>query len=139
MADYFFDHEKLKVYQEAVAFVAWWDEISHRCSGLPAVRDQMDRASTSAPLNIAEGNGKSSARDRCRYFQIASGSALQCAACLDVLVARKRLGLHDVEPGKRRLQGIVSMLIGLIHSISNRVAEEPPCYDPTAIAAQDAQ
>jgi four helix bundle protein len=120
----YFDHEKLMVYQEAIAFVAWWEEISPRCPGLATVKDQIDRASTSVPLNIAEGNGKYSMRDRSRYLQIACGSALECAACLDVLVARKRLALPDVAPGKRRLKGIVSMLLGLISSITSRVAED---------------
>src|SRR5947207_6782236 len=46
-------------------------------------------ASTSIPLNIAEGNGKFSAKDRARFFEMARGSALECAACLDVLLVRK--------------------------------------------------
>jgi four helix bundle protein len=58
-----FDHEKLKVYQESVAFVAWADGILQRCPDKAAVKDQLDRASTSIPLNIAAGNGKWSSRD----------------------------------------------------------------------------
>jgi four helix bundle protein len=124
----FFDHEKLRVYQEAIAFVAWWEEINSRCTCPPAVKDQMDRASTSVPLNIAEGNGKYSARERSRYFQIDSSSTLECAACLDVLVARRRLTTQDVQPGKRHLHAIVSMLVGLIASASDRAAEEAEIY-----------
>ena len=125
----FFDHEKLDVYQEGIAFVSWWAEIRPRCSGVANVQDQLDRASTSTPLNIAEGNGKYSMRDRCRYLQIARGSALECAACLDVLVARKCLSFQNIEPGKRQLQRIVAMLVRLIASLSNRVAEPPTQYD----------
>jgi four helix bundle protein len=124
-----FDHEKLKVYQESVAFVAWADGILQRCPDKAAVKDQLDRASTSIPLNIAEGNGKWSSRDRCRFLEIARGSAVECAACLDVLVAKKRLTTEDVEPGKRQLHGIVSMLCGLIEVVSNRVGEEPGVYE----------
>ena len=43
------------------------------------VKDQLDRASTSIPLNIAEGNGKYTLKDRCRFFDTAHGSALECA------------------------------------------------------------
>jgi four helix bundle protein len=132
----YFDHEKLKVYQEAIAFVAWWEEISSQCRSVPTVKDQMDRASTSMPLNIAEGNGKYSMRDRSRYLQTACGSALECAACLDVLVARKRLALPEIGPGKVRLKGIVSMLVGLISSIMNRVAEGEIEYFVEACAAR---
>jgi four helix bundle protein len=39
----------------------------------------------SIPLNIAEGVGKPSPRDRARFHAIARGSALECAAIIDVL------------------------------------------------------
>jgi len=86
-----FDHEKLNVYQEAIKFVVWSDEILETLPKNLAVHDQLDRAATSISLNIAEGNGKYTAADRCRFFDIARGSALECAACLDVLVAKKGL------------------------------------------------
>ena len=124
-----FDHEKLKVYHESVAFVAWADEILQRCPDKAAVKDQLDRASTSIPLNIAEGNGKWSNRDRCRFLEIARGSAVESAACLDVLVAKKRLTAMDVEPGKRQLHAIVSMLCGLIEAVASRVGEESALYE----------
>ncbi len=104
-----FDHEKLKVYQEAVVFVSWSDEILQRCPDKAAVKDQLDRTSTSIPLNIAEGNGKWSSHDRCRFLEIARGSAVECAACLDVPVAKRRLTAADVEPVKQRLREIVAM------------------------------
>ena len=92
------------------------------------IKDQLDRASTSIPLNIAEGNGKWSSRDRCRFLEIARGSAVECAACLDVLVAKHRLTVADVEPGKQQLHAIVSMLCGLIEAVANRVREEDVLY-----------
>ncbi len=81
-----FDHEKLSVYQEAIKFVAWADDLLEMIPKNLAVHSQLDRAATSIPLNIAEGNGKYTAPDRCRFFDIARGSAPECAACLDVLV-----------------------------------------------------
>jgi four helix bundle protein len=139
--EFYFDHEKLDVYQEAIAFVAWWMEIRPRCSAAPNVQDQMDRASTSTPLNIAEGNGKYSMRDRSRYFQTSRGSALECASCLDVLVARRCLTREDIEPGKKRLHRIVSMLVRLIASLENRVHVGVTEYDtaPESGNALDAQ
>ncbi|MDX9792594.1 MAG: four helix bundle protein, partial [Kiritimatiellia bacterium] len=93
-----------------------------------AAYDQLDRASTSIPLNIAEGNGKHTAPDRCRFFDIARGSALECAACLDVLVARKRLA--RAEQGKEIPVRIVSMPAGLIRSTSaDRIHEERAEYE----------
>ena len=93
-----------------------------------SVYDQIDRASTSIPLNIAEGNGKYSSKDRCRYFDIARGSALECASCLDVLHLKDLLELSKKDEGKEKLRVIVSMLIGLIKSNSNRSYEEAVKY-----------
>ena len=124
-----FDHEKLDVYQEAVVFVKWVDDLLEGIPKSLAVHNQLDRASTSIPLNIAEGNGKYTAADRCRFFDIARGSALECAACLDVLVAKKRIDSGD--SGKAILVRIVSMLVGLIRSTSpSRVYEDSADYAP---------
>src|SRR5438045_3624898 len=85
----YFDHEKLDVYREAINLCGWVGEFLASISAKAAAKDQLDRASTSIPLNIAEGNGKFSAKDRARFIEMARGSALECAACLDVLLVRK--------------------------------------------------
>ncbi|MBI3096743.1 MAG: four helix bundle protein [Planctomycetes bacterium] len=71
---------------------------------------QIDRARTSIPLNIAEGNGRRSPADRSHYLQIARGSALECAASLDVLVARRRLREDMIVTAKSQWVRIVEML-----------------------------
>lgn len=115
-----FNHEKLEVYREAIAFIAWLAPILDRILKAGEVKDQLDRASTSIPLNIAEGNGKYAPKDRCRFFDIAHGSALECASALDILVAKEKLTKDEIRPGKERLQRIVRMLIGLIKRNSTR-------------------
>jgi four helix bundle protein len=115
-----FDHEKLEVYREAIAFIAWLSILLENSVRVGDVKDQLDRASTSVPLNIAEGNGKYAPKDRCRFFDIAHGSALECAAGLDILVAKSKLLPDQVRPGKESLQKIVRMLMGLIKRNSTR-------------------
>lgn len=124
-----FDHEKLEVYREAVAVVAWLSALVDGAVRVGEVKDQLDRASTSIALNIAEGNGKYSPKDKCRFFDIAHGSALECAAGLDVLVAKKKLTLEQIRPGKERLQRIVRMLMGLIKRHSTREYDKGPVGD----------
>jgi len=121
--EHWFDHEKLEVYREAVSFVAWLSSLLEETVRLSDVKDHLDRASTSMPLNIAEGNAKYSPKDRCRFFDIAHGSALECAAGLDVLVAKGKLTAEQIRPGKERLQRIVRMLMGLIKKNSTREYE----------------
>ena len=118
-----FDHEKLKVYQLSLCFVEWTGDLLSKIDKNINVCDHLDRASTSIPLNIAEGNGKYSSKDRCRYFDTARGSALESSSCLDVLVRRKKVNDKDIIKGKDMLFEIVSMLVGLIKSNSDRVYE----------------
>ena len=126
-----FDHEKLDVYREAINFCDWVGEFLPSMSAKAAAKDQLDRASTSIPLNIAEGNGKFSARDRARFFEMARGSALECAACLDVLLVRKLTKEELVAAQKERLVRVVEMLVGLLRRFSDRadvLREEAPDY-----------
>jgi len=116
----YFDHEKLDVYQEAIAFCGWIGELLSQISAKAAAKDHLDRASTSLPLNIAEGNGKFSTVDRARFLEIARGSALECAACLDVLAVRKLVAAERILPAKERLVRIVNMLMGMLKRFSGR-------------------
>src|SRR6476620_10249304 len=61
-------------------------------------------------LNTAEGNGKWQGRQRAKFFEDARGSAAECAACLDVLVAKRILAAERIDEGKAMLLRIVSML-----------------------------
>ncbi len=127
-----FDHDRLDVYRLSIDYVAESFTNANQLSGThrPA-RDQWLRAAQSIPLNIAEGNGKRSVRDRCRFLDIARGSALECAAIQDVLVAIKGLDGDRHLELKRTLHRIVAMLTRLISRL-NVVAEPETSYN-TAI------
>ena len=79
-----FDHERLDVYRISVEFLAWVGELIDE-GPLKGVRmtavKHLDDSARSILANIAEGNGKRSRTDRCRFFDISRGSALECAAC----------------------------------------------------------
>jgi len=121
-------HEKLTVYQRSIEFVGWLGPLLDGLASGGAAKNQLDRASTSVPLNIAEAQGRFSTADRSHFLQIASGSALECAAALDVLVARNRLERTEIEQGKRLLVEIVSMLRGLRKSVATRLGETEGDY-----------
>ena len=123
-----FDHERLKVYHEALRFVAWAGPIIDELPSKISARDQLDRASTSIVLNLAEGNGKRSHPERSRFFDIARGSGVECAACLDVLVARGKLDPAVAQVGKLIMIEAVSMTAGLIARFSGEVREDAAAY-----------
>lgn len=124
-----FDHEKHRVYQYSLDFVEWvgilLTEIPHKIS----VWDHLDDASSSICLNIAEGNGKYTPKDRCKFFDIARGSAFECTASLDILFKRKKINKERQEEGKQLLTNIISMLVGLIKSNSDRTFEPENTYN----------
>jgi four helix bundle protein len=114
-----FDHEKLDVYCLELEFVEWvtdlLDDIT--ASGMPyrgQLLDQLDRASLSALLNTAEGNGKRRGPQRAKFFDDARGSVIECAACLDASVAKRLVPKQRVRPGKEMLARMTAMLTRLV-------------------------
>ena len=121
-----FDHEKLDAYQLQLGFIRWTSdlldelrEVKHR--RIAETLDQLDRASLSVLLNMAEGNGRRASQQRVRFFDDARGSATECAACLDALVAKRATGVERVVAGKILLLRVVSILSKLIERFSTDV------------------
>ncbi len=108
-----FGHEQLDVYRTANAYVRWAYGLCEQLKAHRNAKDQLLRASQSIPLNIAEGNGKATEGERRRYFEIARGSALECAATQDVLEACGDLSPSENADGKRLLDRVVAMLTRL--------------------------
>ena len=124
-----FHHERLTVYKRALEFAAWSQELIESLTKKTPTRDHLARAGDSVTLNIAEGNGKFSPRDRARFFQIAHGSALECAACLDLLVARRCCEQAAIAKGKQILEEIVRMLFTMLDKLGCRIAEDSSFYE----------
>jgi len=115
MAESTFDHERLDVYRLSIDYVAFSFRNAKGLGGINRhARDQWLRAAQSIPLNIAEGNGKRSLKDKNRFFEIARGSALECAAIHDVLRVCDAIDDELNVRGKSDLKRIVSMLTRLI-------------------------
>ena len=119
-----FHREKLTVYQRALDFARWSQTLIESITKKTSTRDHLERAGDSIALNIAEGSGKFSGRDRARFFQIAHGSALESAACLDLFVARQCCENAAIVEGKALLEEIVRMLFKLLDNLGCRVADD---------------
>jgi len=104
-------HERLDVYQRAIEFLALSVKVLETFPrGHGNLVDQLRRAALSIPLNIAEGVGKNTTDDQRRYFAIARGSAMECAAILDACRILKLVEAAQVEQGKGLLERVVGML-----------------------------
>lgn len=105
------DAERLDCYQLALEFEA---EVSKLASRAPAhIRSQLQRASLSIVLNIAEGSGRGMAMDKARFYATARGSATECAEILDVLLRRPLITDSAHRQWRGRLVRVVQMLTKL--------------------------
>ena len=118
------DAEKLDAYRVALEFQAVAVQLVPK-RGCAELRDQLDRASISIVLNIAEGCGRRSPADKARFYSMARGSATECAAILDLLGVR---GLVDDRlRGRARslLVRVVRMPTRLVARIASSSASQP--------------
>jgi four helix bundle protein len=112
-----FDHERLDVYQTAIKFVAVADTItSHLPRGRSHLADQLQRAAMSVPLNIAEGAGEFSRKEKARLYRIALRSATECAAIIDICNLLRLDDAAELESARQLLLRIVSMLTRMTKS-----------------------
>ena len=106
-----FGHEKFTAYQYSIKFVALATQLIERFpKGNTYLVDQLKRAAISIPLNIAEGSGKNSNKDKQRFYSIARGEAMECAAILDVLCSTNIFDLVDIKEHKELLGQIAAIL-----------------------------
>jgi four helix bundle protein len=119
MPDPLFDHEKLDVYKISMEFLIISDEVAgHLPSGRAYLCDQLRRAASSIILNIAEGAGEFSKRDKARFYRMGKRSATECAAVLDICRCLKLAEMPLLASGREKLLRIVPMLVSLVRSMA---------------------
>ena len=115
---YYLNHEKLNFYQFSIQFLAKSTLISNEIPrGFGELKDQLKRASLSIPLNISEGYGKESNKDKKRFLNIARSSAHECGAILDSMKILMLIEKNDFIELKKLLRSIVCMMIKFSQSI----------------------
>ena len=84
--------KNFRTYDQAVA-------LYQRCQKIrvakPVIRDQFERASLSVVLNLAEGSGKLTGKDRRRFYSIALGSLRETQFLLQILGDNDAIQLAD--------------------------------------------
>jgi four helix bundle protein len=123
-----FGHEKLVVYQKGIEFAERRNALLAGLSRRVAACDHLVRGGESILINIAHASNVWSPKERMVYLGHANGSALECAACLDVLQGKGLLCLEEILPGKQLLHEIVSILIAMRKTTTDRIGEEHATY-----------
>ena len=115
-----FNFEKLEVWQKAVDFA---DEVIALLDKIETTRnhyrlfEQMESASTSISMNIAEGKGRYSKKEFKQFLYIARGSLFEVVTLFTIF--RKRNWIEEIsfQTLKQRSFEIGKMINGLINSI----------------------
>ena len=109
------DAEKLTVYRVALELQCMANTLVPSVNRV--LRDQFERASLSCVLNLAEGCGRVSRRQRRYHFGVARGSATECAALTDVLRLRRLTPASECFRARSLAVRCVQMLTKLIASM----------------------
>jgi four helix bundle protein len=87
-------------------------------STLPAYfKSQLGRASLSIMLNIAEGSGKFSNKDRKNFFVISRGSVFECAALINFIFAEQEISTELKDELLKGYEEISKMLFAMIKKL----------------------
>ena len=110
-----FNHEKLDVYKVALEFLAFAYQIIKKIPpGFGFLADELKRSAHSSVVNIAEGSGKFSPKEKARYYKIARGSADESSATLDSLFTFQIITPQERNKGRKLLYREVCMLSKMI-------------------------
>jgi four helix bundle protein len=87
-------------------------------TGHSSLAQQLYRAAISIPLNIVEGAGEFSRKDKARFYRIALRSTTECAAILDVCRKLELVDEEALQAGRQLLLRIVAMLTAIARKLS---------------------
>jgi four helix bundle protein len=123
---YHLDHEKLDVYRLAIQFVVLADGIAQDLPrGRAYLVDQLRRAGSSIPLNIAEGAGEFMPSEKARFYRMAKRSATECSSILDILQHLRLIEEQLFLKARELLTRIVAMLIKMIQRLGASAVMQP--------------
>lgn len=117
------DAEKLTVYHVALELQCMANTLVPSVNRV--LRDQFERASLSVILNLAEGCGRVSRRQRRYHFGVARGSATECAALTDLRL-RRLTPASECFRARSLAVRCVQMLTRLVESMGPAEAKAEP-------------
>ena len=118
-----FSFEKLSVYMESRKLVAMVYEI---INSLPnsekfALTGQLQRAIISVPLNIAEGSGRRSIKEKIHFLEISFGSLMEAYCQLQIALDLGYISQEKFNEVKPQYFLVSRLLSGLVNSFQDKV------------------
>ena len=121
-----YSFEKLKAWQEAKKLVV---EVYHLLDSFPsfekyALCDQIRRAITSVPSNIAEGSGRMSIKEQIHFLEVAYGSLMETYNQLLIAIDLTYITKESVEAIKPSIDATAKMINGLRNANIKKLEEQ---------------
>lgn len=115
-----FDFERLEVYQEIrklnrTLLPLIFTDLTKN----PYLADQLQRASMSIMLNLAEGTGRMSSRDKKQFYIRSRASVNECVAILQILLDLRLIDKVRYNGLYEGYERISKMMLGMIRNISD--------------------
>lgn len=82
-----------------------------------ALCDQLRRAVISVPSNIAEGSGRTSAKDQAHFFEMAFGSLMEVDCQIDIAKDLGYVSLDEHETVTIQINQVAALLSGMRRKI----------------------
>jgi four helix bundle protein len=117
MSDEFF-FEKLQIYKRSLEFAK---NLCQRSSNFPLkfsrIRDLLIGAVISIPLNIAEGSGRRSIKEKINFYKIARTSLFECVPLLEICLELGMINKSEYQNFRSEIVALSKMINGLIKSL----------------------
>ena len=116
----YFGFEELEVWKKAIDFA---DHVINLTENIETNRkhfrlvEQLEAASTSIAMNIAEGKGRYSKKEFIQFLYISRGSLYECITLLIIFKKRSWISEQELSNLEADAKEIACMLTGLIKSI----------------------
>ena len=108
------NHQRLRCYEVLLGTAKRVPGLTGRIPrGNGYIIDQLKRALASAILNLSEGNGRASGRERARFFDISLASIAESSSAIDVMQAYRLISLPDGDDLKSQLNIAYAMIFNL--------------------------
>ncbi len=126
------EHEQMRLPHEQLDIYGVYLETASVCADIVAkaaypivALDHLDRAMESIGVNLMRGNGQPvGSPARANYLDVAIGSTHECAASLDICLARRIMDESTHRAGVQNLWRIRGMLLGLKRASMARAVGE---------------
>jgi len=110
-----FSFEKLDIYKRSLSLAKILCKIASRFPyKFSRIRDQLVGATISVPLNIAEGSGRKSVKEKKNFYKISQTSLFECIPLLEISLELKLISSDNYKKFRDEIIALSKMISRLI-------------------------